>query len=49
MIRKIRIKGKVYYRVVSKRTGRNMGTYRKRGLAVRRLEQIEYFKHRARK
>lgn len=34
------------YRVVSE-TGRNMGTYRTKEEAEHRLQQIEYFKHKA--
>jgi len=40
MIRKV----KSGYRVKSS-SGRNMGTYRSRTAAVKRLRQIEYFKH----
>lgn len=32
------------YRVLSEK-GRNMGTYRTKEEAVKRLHQIEYFKH----
>lgn len=39
MIRKI----KGGYKVVSHRTGRNMGTYKTRKAALRRLRQIKYF------
>lgn len=41
MIRKV----KGGYRVVSKGHGRNMGTYRTKGAAQRRLAQVEMFKH----
>lgn len=41
MIRKI--KGK--YAVLSEKTGRKFGTYRTRKEAVKRLQQIEFFKH----
>jgi hypothetical protein len=40
MIRKI----KEGYRVLSEK-GRNMGTYKTEGGAKKRLQQIEYFKH----
>lgn len=42
MIRKVR-KG---YRVVSEKSGRNMGTFKTKEQAIRRLRQIEFFKHR---
>ena len=32
------------YQVVSK-TGRNLGTYRTKKEALKRLRQVEYFKH----
>ncbi|HLC66136.1 MAG TPA: hypothetical protein VJK52_00675 [Candidatus Nanoarchaeia archaeon] len=41
MIRKV----KEGYRVVSEK-GRNMGTYKTLAEAKKRLQQIEYFKHR---
>ena len=41
MIRKI--KGK--YRVKSKKTHRNLGTYTTLKAAKKRLRQVEYFKH----
>lgn len=41
MIKKI--KGK--YVVMSKRTGRKFGTYNTKKEAVKRLQQIEFFKH----
>lgn len=41
MIKKI--KGK--YAVLSEKTGRKFGTYRTRKEAVKRLRQIEFFKH----
>lgn len=41
MIKKV----KSGYRVVSERTHRNMGTYRSKAAAKKRLRQIEYFKH----
>lgn len=44
MIKKI----KSGYRVVS-HSGRNLGTYRSRKAAVKRLRQVEYFKHKGRK
>jgi len=40
MIRKV----KEGYRVVS-RTGKNLGTYRSKAAAQKRLKQVEYFKH----
>lgn len=40
MIRKV----KGGYRVVSERTHRNMGTFKSKAIAKRRLEQVEYFK-----
>lgn len=40
MIRKV----KDGYRVVSK-SGKNLGTYKSKTAAQRRLRQIEYFKH----
>jgi hypothetical protein len=36
------------YRVVSK-SGRNLGTSKTKKGAVKRLRQVEYFKHKARK
>lgn len=41
MIKKI----KEGFRVVSEKTGRNFGTYKKLEDAKRRLRQIEFFKH----
>jgi len=38
----IKIKGG--YRVVSKKTRRNLGSYKTRAEAQRRLKQVEYFK-----
>lgn len=38
------IKVKGGYRVVSKRTGRNLGTSKTKAGAKRRLRQVEYFK-----
>jgi len=40
MIRKV----KGGYRVVSEK-GKNLGTYRSKAAALRRLRQVEYFKH----
>lgn len=40
MIRKVNNK----YKVVSK-TGKNLGTYRTKKEALKRLRQVEYFKH----
>jgi len=42
MIRKI----KGMYRVESKKTHRNLGTYRTLKAAKKRLRQVEFFKHR---
>jgi hypothetical protein len=42
MIKKIRGK----YVVLSERTGRKFGTYRTKKAALKRLRQIEFFKHR---
>lgn len=39
------IKSKGKYKVISKRNHRNMGTYRTKAEAEKRLRQIEYFKH----
>lgn len=39
----IRKKGK--YEVVSKRTHRNLGTYKTKKQAQKRLKQVEYFKN----
>lgn len=41
MIRKI----KEGFRVLSEKTGRNFGTYKKLEDAKKRLRQIEFFKH----
>lgn len=41
MIKKV----KEGYRVVSEKTGRNMGTYKTEDEAKKRLRQIEFFKH----
>lgn len=41
MIKKV----KEGYRVVSEKTGRNMGTYKTEAEAQKRLRQIEFFKH----
>lgn len=43
MIRKVRVKGRVMYRVESHRTGRNMGTYPTREQALKRLRQVKFF------
>lgn len=40
MIKKV----KSGYRVISHTTGRNMGTYKTKAQAQRRLRQVEYFK-----
>jgi hypothetical protein len=39
----VRVDGK--YRLVSKRTGRNLGTYDSRAGAEKRERQVQYFKH----
>ncbi len=39
------VKVKEGYRVVSEKTRRNMGTYKTKEEAKKRLRQIEYFKH----
>jgi hypothetical protein len=44
MIKKIGRK----YAVLSETTGRSFGTYRTRKQALKRLGQVEYFKHRER-
>ena len=44
MIRKVKVKGKVMYRVITHQTGKNMGTYGSKLAAMRRLEQIKRFK-----
>ena len=33
------------YRIVSHKTGRNLGTYKTKSAAKRRLKQIVYFKY----
>jgi hypothetical protein len=33
------------FRVVSEKTGRNLGTERTKAGAAKRLRQVEYFKH----
>lgn len=45
MIRKIRGK----YVVLSEHTGRKFGTYRAKKAVLKRLRQIEFFKHRKKK
>lgn len=45
MIKKV----KEGYRVVSEKSGRNMGTYKTLEGAKKRLRQVEYFKHLAKK
>ncbi|MFX0133364.1 MAG: hypothetical protein ACFFDN_06960 [Candidatus Hodarchaeota archaeon] len=39
------IKSGTKYKVVSKKTKRNLGTYRTKKEAEKRLKQVEYFKH----
>lgn len=41
MIRKV----KGGFRLVSKKTGRNLGTYKSKAGAKRRERQVQYFKH----
>ena len=41
MIRKV----KGGYRLVSKKTGKNLGTYRTKAEAMKRERQVQYFKH----
>ena len=43
MIRRVRVKGKVRYRVLSE-SGKSMGTYDTRDEADERLAQVEMFK-----
>jgi hypothetical protein len=45
MIKKI----KEGYRVVSEKSGRNLGTYKTKDEAKERLRQVEYFKHKGEK
>jgi hypothetical protein len=44
MIRKVKVKGKTKYRVITHQTGRNMGTYSTRAQAEKRLSQIKKFR-----
>lgn len=44
MIRKVKVNGQTRYKVVTHQTGRNMGTYRTRAEAKRRLRQIARFR-----
>lgn len=39
------VKVKEGWRVVSEKKGRNLGTYKTKEEAKRRLRQVEYFKH----
>lgn len=39
------VKVKEGWRVVSKKTRRNLGTYKTKEEAKKRLRQVEYFKH----
>jgi len=48
------IKGKTYFKVISEKTGRNLGIYKfkthqgmlkQHSAALKRLRQIEFFKH----
>lgn len=45
MIKKV----KEGYRVVSEKTGRNMGTYKTLAEAKKRLQEVEFFKHKKKK
>ena len=45
MIKKI----KEGYRVVSEKSGRNLGTYKTKDEAKERLRQVEFFKHKGAK
>jgi hypothetical protein len=45
MIKKV----KEGFRVVSEKTGRNMGTYKSKEAAKERLRQVEFFKHKGAK
>jgi len=45
MIKKV----KEGYRVVSEKTERNMGTYKTLAEAKKRLQQVEFFKHKKKK
>lgn len=42
MIKKL---GNNSFQVISEKTGRNLGTYRTKEEAAKRLKQVEYFKH----
>ena len=44
MIKKVKVKGKTKYRVISHQTGKNFGTYNSRHEAQERLDQIKRFK-----
>jgi hypothetical protein len=44
MIRKVKVKGKTKYRVITHQTGKNMGTYNTRKGAEKRLRQIKRFR-----
>ena len=43
MIKKV----KEGYRVISEKSGRNLGTYKSKDEAKERLRQVEFFKHKA--
>jgi hypothetical protein len=45
MIKKV----KEGYRVVSEKSGRNLGTYKSKDEAKERLRQVEFFKHKGAK
>lgn len=44
MIRRVKVNGKIKYRVITHQTGKNMGTYDTRAAAEKRLNQIKKFK-----
>jgi len=44
MIRRVKVKGKTKFRVITHQTGRNMGTYSTREAAQKRLNQIKKFR-----
>lgn len=44
MIVTVKVKGKTKYRVITHQTGKNMGTYKTRAAAKKRLAQIARFR-----
>lgn len=42
-----KLPGQNKWRVLGEKTGRNMGTYRTKAEATKRLKQVEFFKRRA--